>query len=125
MNVRYRLQVYEYGRLTSSSSSSSLSLSLSLSLPPFSTLMRRVPDPESPRWNHMALLLHPGGASSPGVWMEDYKFLAAYKLKASVSSEQYSLASHSPVGLTHYYNRKSLKLVQIRVLRMSLRISSV
>ena len=53
-------------------------------LSPRSTLMRRVPDPESSRWNHMSLLLHPGGASAPGIWMEDYKFLAAYKLKASV-----------------------------------------
>ena len=46
--------------------------------------MRRVPDPENPRWNHMALLLHPGSPTAPGIWMEDYKFLAAYKLKPSV-----------------------------------------
>ena len=69
----------------------SLSLSLSLSplppsLPPsHSTLMRRVPDPESPRWNHMALYLHSREPNQPGIWMEDYKFLAAYKLKPTVS----------------------------------------
>ena len=47
--------------------------------------MRRVPDPESPRWNHMALYLHSREPSQPGIWMEDYKFLAAYKLKPTVS----------------------------------------
>jgi len=46
--------------------------------------MRRVPDPENSRWNHMALLLHPGSPTAQGIWMEDYKFLAAYKLKPSV-----------------------------------------
>ena len=50
-----------------------------------STLMRRVPDPDSPRWTHMALYLHSRDPSKLGIWMEDYKFLAAYKLKASVS----------------------------------------
>lgn len=48
-----------------------------------STLMRRVPDPDSPRWTHMALYLHSRDPAKPGIWMEDYKFLAAYKLKAS------------------------------------------
>ena len=47
--------------------------------------MRRVPDPESSRWAHMALYLRPKNSSVAGVWMEDYKFLAAYKLKATVS----------------------------------------
>jgi len=49
-----------------------------------STLMRRVPDPDSPRWTHMALFLQSREPSTPGRWMEDYRFLAAYKLKASV-----------------------------------------
>ena len=49
-----------------------------------STLMRRVPDPDSPRWAHMALYLQSREPSTPGRWMEDYSFLAAYKLKASV-----------------------------------------
>ena len=48
--------------------------------------MRRVPDPDSPRWTHMALYLHSRDPAKPGIWMEDYKFLAAYKLKASVSA---------------------------------------
>lgn len=51
----------------------------------FSTLMRRVPEPESSRWAHMSLYLRTKDSSVPGVWMEDYKFLAAYKLKATVS----------------------------------------
>ena len=51
-----------------------------------STLMRRVPDPESNRWAHMALYLRSKSSSMPGMWMEDYKFLAAYKLKATVST---------------------------------------
>ncbi|XP_019851329.1 PREDICTED: uncharacterized protein LOC100638387 isoform X1 [Amphimedon queenslandica] len=46
-----------------------------------STLMRRVPEPESTRWAHMSLYLRSKDFSAPGVWMEDYKFLAAYKLK--------------------------------------------
>ena len=46
--------------------------------------MRRVPDPDSPRWAHMALYLQSREPSTPGRWMEDYSFLAAYKLKASV-----------------------------------------
>ena len=49
--------------------------------------MRRVPDPESPRWNHMALYLYPRKPSTQGSWMEDYKFLAAYKLKPTVSKQ--------------------------------------
>ena len=50
-----------------------------------STLMRRVPDPDSPRWTHMALFLQSRDPSILGRWMDDYRFLAAYKLKASVS----------------------------------------
>jgi hypothetical protein len=45
-----------------------------------STLMRRVPDPESRRWEHMSLYLSTKDERG-GVWMEDFKFLAAYKLK--------------------------------------------
>ena len=50
-----------------------------------STLMRRVPDPDGARWNHMALYLQPREKEPTGVWMEDFKFLAAYKLRSSVS----------------------------------------
>ena len=46
--------------------------------------MRRVPEPESTRWAHMSLYLRSKDFSVPGVWMEDYKFLAAYKLKTTV-----------------------------------------
>jgi hypothetical protein len=48
-----------------------------------STLMRRVPEPESTRWAHMSLYLRSKEFTVPGVWMEDYKFLAAYKLKVT------------------------------------------
>ena len=47
--------------------------------------MRRIPDPDSPRWTHMALYLQAREPGTSGIWMEDYKFLAAYKLKATVS----------------------------------------
>jgi hypothetical protein len=33
----------------------------------------------------MALYLHSREPNQPGIWMEDYKFLAAYKLKPTVS----------------------------------------
>jgi hypothetical protein len=45
-----------------------------------STLMRRVPDPDSSQWAHMSLFLSTKDERG-GVWMEDFKFLAAYKLK--------------------------------------------
>ena len=47
--------------------------------------MRRVPDPDSPRWAHMSLYLSAKDERG-GTWLEDYKFLAAYKLKNTVSS---------------------------------------
>ena len=47
--------------------------------------MRRVPEPESIRWAHMSLYLRSKDFTVPGIWMEDYKFLAAYKLKTTVS----------------------------------------
>lgn len=49
-----------------------------------STLMRRVPDPDSKRWEHMSLFLSTKDERGC-VWMEDFKFLAAYKLKPTVS----------------------------------------
>lgn len=55
-----------------------------LTFDPYSTLMRRVPDPESPRWAHMSLYLSTKDERG-GAWMEDFKFLAAYKLKNTVS----------------------------------------
>ncbi|XP_064383914.1 uncharacterized protein LOC135332919 isoform X2 [Halichondria panicea] len=48
-----------------------------------STLKRRIPDPDSSRWVHMALYLQSRESDVHGLWMEDYKFLAAYKLKAT------------------------------------------
>ena len=53
---------------------------------PCSTLMRRVPEPDSPRWAHMSLYLSSKDERG-GVWMQDFKFLAAYKLKPTVSAE--------------------------------------
>jgi hypothetical protein len=47
-----------------------------------STLMRRVPDPESKRWEYMCLYLSTKDERG-GVWMEEFKFLAAYKLKTT------------------------------------------
>lgn len=46
--------------------------------------MRRVPEPDSPRWAHMSLYLRSKDSEIPGLWMEDYKFLQAYKLKPTV-----------------------------------------
>lgn len=48
--------------------------------------MRRVPEPDSNRWAHMSLYLRSKEFTVPGIWMEDYKFLAAYKLKSTVST---------------------------------------
>ena len=56
----------------------------------YSTLMRRVPEPDSPRWAHMSLYLRSKDNEIPGLWMEDYKFLQAYKLKPTVSHDQYT-----------------------------------
>ena len=47
--------------------------------------MRRVPDPETRRWEHRSLYLSTKDERG-GVWMEDFKFLAAYKLKPTVSA---------------------------------------
>ena len=46
--------------------------------------MRRVPEPDSARWAHMSLYLRSKDNEIPGLWMEDYKFLQAYKLKPTV-----------------------------------------
>ena len=47
--------------------------------------MRRVPDPDSSRWVHMCLYLSTKDKRG-GVWMEEFKFLAAYRLKPTVST---------------------------------------
>ena len=49
-----------------------------------SMLMRRVPDPGSSNWSHMSLYLTPRDKSDRGIWLEDFKFLSAYKLKSTV-----------------------------------------
>ena len=51
--------------------------------------MRRVPDPDSPRWTHVCLYLSGKDGRGGGVWMEEFKFLAAYKLKPTVSLSYY------------------------------------
>lgn len=69
---------------------------LPLSLPPApptspspptscSTLMRRIPDPESAQWRHMQLFLCPRNEEDRGVWLDNYKFLATYKILDTVS----------------------------------------
>lgn len=47
-------------------------------------LMRRVPDPGSSNWSHMSLYLTPRDKNDRGIWLEDFKFLSAYKLKSTV-----------------------------------------
>ena len=51
-----------------------------------SMLMRRVPDPGSSNWSHMSLYLTPRDKNDRGIWLEDFKFLSAYKLKSTVQS---------------------------------------
>ena len=51
-----------------------------------SMLMRRVPDPGSSNWSHMSLYLTPRDKNDRGIWLEDFKFLSAYKLKSTVHS---------------------------------------
>ena len=55
--------------------------------------MRRVPEPDSPKWAHMSLYLRSKDSEVPGLWMEDYKFLQAYKLKPTVSGIVLSYSS--------------------------------
>ena len=57
-----------------------------------STLKRRIPDPDNPKWRHMQLFMVSRKEADPGIWMDDYKFLASYKLQNEVSlrSEIYS-----------------------------------
>ena len=48
--------------------------------------MRRIPDPESPQWRHMQLFLCPRNEEEKGVWLDNYKFLATYKVVDTVSA---------------------------------------
>jgi hypothetical protein len=45
-----------------------------------STLKRRIPNPDSPRWRHMQLFLIRNNPEPLTFWLDDYKFLATYRL---------------------------------------------
>nr|WEL12724.1 ras guanine nucleotide exchange factor K-like [Halisarca dujardinii] len=45
-----------------------------------STLKRRIPNPDSPRWRHMQLFLIRSKPEPLSIWLDDYKFLATYRL---------------------------------------------